>query len=226
MSAGGAGAKPVEIYTDGACRGNPGPGGWGALLIAGDARRELSGYEAQTTNNRMELMGAISALEALTRACDVVLHTDSQYVKNGVTSWILPWVTIGLLPAAVLSRVVRVGLEDAMSRPFAITARSKGFSRQVILLCDALPNIAPTFINAWGTQSAVMVVGAIVVEPLFAWHGIGDLFPVFRGINVGPLDNRIRQRGNHIAARVLVGCIADNLVDCGFVIAGRNTGLL
>lgn len=94
----------------------------------------------------------------------------------GPASWILPWFTIGLLPAAVLSRVVRVGLEEAMSRPFAITAVAKGLSRRAILFRDALPNIAPTYINALGAQTGVMVVGAVVVEPLFAWHGVGDLF--------------------------------------------------
>ena len=81
----------VDIWTDGACSGNPGPGGWGAILTYNGYEKELSGGEPETTNNRMELMGAISALEALTRACDVVLHTDSQYVKNGVTSWIHGW---------------------------------------------------------------------------------------------------------------------------------------
>ena len=94
----------------------------------------------------------------------------------GPASWILPWFTIGLLPAAVLSRVVRVGLEEAMARPFALTAVAKGLSRRAILFRDALPNIAPTYINALGAQTGVMVVGAVVVEPLFAWHGVGDLF--------------------------------------------------
>lgn len=95
---------------------------------------------------------------------------------SGPSSWILPWLTIGLLPAAVLSRVVRVGLEEAMSRPFALTAVAKGLTRRAILFRDALPNIAPTYINALGAQTGVMVVGAVVVEPLFAWHGVGDLF--------------------------------------------------
>lgn len=81
----------VTIYTDGACSGNPGPGGWGALLIFGAKERELSGSEAHTTNNRMELMAAISALEVLTRPCKVDLHTDSQYVRQGITSWISGW---------------------------------------------------------------------------------------------------------------------------------------
>ncbi|HXY57856.1 MAG TPA: ribonuclease HI [Methylocystis sp.] len=83
--------KRVQIWTDGACSGNPGPGGWGAILRFGAHEKELRGGEAETTNNRMELMGAISALEALTRPCAVDLHTDSQYVKNGVTSWLEGW---------------------------------------------------------------------------------------------------------------------------------------
>ena len=81
----------VEIYTDGACRGNPGPGGWGALLISGDARREISGAEAATTNNRMELMAAIEALRALKRPVKVVLHTDSKYVCTGIQEWLPQW---------------------------------------------------------------------------------------------------------------------------------------
>jgi ribonuclease HI len=81
----------VEIFTDGACRGNPGPGGWGALLRYGGTTRELSGAEAQTTNNRMELLAAISALEALKRPCKVVLTTDSVYVRDGITRWLAGW---------------------------------------------------------------------------------------------------------------------------------------
>ena len=81
----------VVVYTDGACSGNPGPGGWGAILIWGGQEKELCGGEAPTTNNRMELMAAIQALEALKRPCKVELHTDSQYVKNGITEWIRGW---------------------------------------------------------------------------------------------------------------------------------------
>lgn len=81
----------VEVWTDGACSGNPGPGGWGAILTFKGKERELSGGEAMTTNNRMELMGAISALETLTRPCTVALHTDSQYLRQGITSWIHGW---------------------------------------------------------------------------------------------------------------------------------------
>ena len=83
--------KPVVIYTDGACSGNPGPGGWGAILTWGDKCKELSGGEATTTNNRMELMAAISALEALKRPSRVELHTDSVYLKDGITKWIHGW---------------------------------------------------------------------------------------------------------------------------------------
>jgi ribonuclease HI len=85
----------VEIYTDGACRGNPGPGGWGALLRAGGRERELYGGEAVTTNNRMELTAAIRALEALKRPCRVALYTDSQYVRQGITEWLPNWVARG-----------------------------------------------------------------------------------------------------------------------------------
>jgi ribonuclease HI len=81
----------VEIWTDGACSGNPGPGGWGAILVYGGVEKELSGAEAMTTNNRMELAAAIEALEALKRPLEVRLHTDSLYVRNGVTQWLSGW---------------------------------------------------------------------------------------------------------------------------------------
>jgi ribonuclease HI len=81
----------VEIYTDGACRGNPGPGGWGALLLAGDNERELSGAEPHTTNNRMELTAVIRALEALKRPIEGAIYTDSQYVRQGVLEWMPNW---------------------------------------------------------------------------------------------------------------------------------------
>ena len=81
----------VVIYTDGACSGNPGPGGWGALLTFGEHEKELCGGEAETTNNRMELQAAIEALNALKRSCEVDLWTDSQYVKGGITGWIHGW---------------------------------------------------------------------------------------------------------------------------------------
>ncbi|MCX7058023.1 MAG: ribonuclease HI [Proteobacteria bacterium] len=78
----------VKIYTDGACRGNPGPGGWGALLSAGDTRKELWGGESPSTNNRMELTAAIRSLEALKRRCSVALYTDSKYVMDGIREWL------------------------------------------------------------------------------------------------------------------------------------------
>ncbi len=89
MSAPSAGR--VDIYTDGACSGNPGPGGWGALLVYDGAEKELCGGAADTTNNRMEMMAAIEALKALTRPCKVHLHTDSSYLRDGVTKWIHAW---------------------------------------------------------------------------------------------------------------------------------------
>ncbi len=81
----------VVIYTDGACSGNPGPGGWGAILMFGEKTKEICGGEPATTNNRMELMAAIQALETLTRPCKVELHTDSQYVMKGISEWIHAW---------------------------------------------------------------------------------------------------------------------------------------
>ena len=83
--------KQVMIFTDGACRGNPGPGGWGAVLRYGSTEKTLSGGEPDTTNNRMELMAAIMALEALTQSCEVVLTTDSRYVMDGITQWMANW---------------------------------------------------------------------------------------------------------------------------------------
>ena len=85
----------VEIFTDGACRGNPGPGGWAALLRNGGREREIAGGEPDTTNNRMELTAAIQALVALTRPCRVELHTDSTYVRDGITRWVHKWRTNG-----------------------------------------------------------------------------------------------------------------------------------
>jgi ribonuclease HI len=93
-------APHVLIYTDGACSQNPGPGGWGAILIFGKHRKELSGGEALTTNNRMELMAAIAALEALKRPARVDLHTDSEYVRNGISQWLPGWKRRGWRTAA------------------------------------------------------------------------------------------------------------------------------
>lgn len=81
----------IEIYTDGACSGNPGPGGWGAILRAKGVEKELSGGEKDTTNNRMEMMAVIAALEAVTRPCNITITTDSQYVMKGMTEWLAGW---------------------------------------------------------------------------------------------------------------------------------------
>ncbi|MDY7544887.1 ribonuclease HI [Glaciimonas sp. CA11.2] len=90
----------VEIFTDGACKGNPGTGGWGALLIANGSEKELFGGERNTTNNRMELLAVIEALKALKKPCEVIVHTDSQYVQKGISEWIHGWKARGWKTAA------------------------------------------------------------------------------------------------------------------------------
>ena len=90
----------ITIFTDGACKGNPGPGGWGALLVAGDNEKELFGGENNTTNNRMELMAVIQALSALKRHCQITIHTDSKYVLKGFTEWLAGWKANGWRTAA------------------------------------------------------------------------------------------------------------------------------
>jgi len=111
--------QDVEIYTDGACRGNPGPGGWGAILRAGEHEKTLKGAEPETTNNRMELMAAIQALEALKRGCRVQLTTDSQYVRNGITQWMAGWKKRGWKTAdrkPVKNRDLWERLDEAVTR--------------------------------------------------------------------------------------------------------------
>jgi ribonuclease HI len=112
-------ATEIEIFTDGACSGNPGPGGWGAILRSGEHEKELMGGEPHTTNNRMELMAAISALEALKRPSHVDLHTDSEYVKNGITTWIHGWKKNGWRTAdrkPVKNAELWQRLEEALAR--------------------------------------------------------------------------------------------------------------
>jgi ribonuclease HI len=92
--------KRVEIFTDGACKGNPGPGGWGVILRMGKHEKELSGSDPATTNNRMEMTGAIRGLNALIEPCDVVLHTDSRYVIDGITKWVHGWKKKGWINAS------------------------------------------------------------------------------------------------------------------------------
>ena len=114
--------KTVEIYTDGACRGNPGPGGWGALLRYNKHRKELCGGDAgPTTNNRMELMAAIQALEALKRPSSVRIHTDSSYVRNGITRWLSRWKRNGW----VTSEKAPVKNDDLWRRLDAATEKHK-----------------------------------------------------------------------------------------------------
>lgn len=112
-------ASHVTIYTDGACSGNPGPGGWGAILRSGKTEKELYGGEPETTNNRMELQAAISALTALKRSCTVDLYTDSEYVRNGITQWISGWKARGWKTAAkkpVKNAELWQALEEAADR--------------------------------------------------------------------------------------------------------------
>ena len=109
----------IEIYTDGACRGNPGPGGWGALLIAGRHRKTLHGGEPETTNNRMELTAAIEALNALKRPSMVALHTDSKYVMHGITEWMHNWKKRGWKTAnrkPVKNQDLWMALDEAIAR--------------------------------------------------------------------------------------------------------------
>ncbi len=111
--------QAVVLYTDGACRGNPGPGGWGVLMQYGAKRKELFGGEDQTTNNRMELMAAIAGLEALKRTCQVDLYTDSQYVRKGITEWIHGWKKNGWKTSAkkdVKNRDLWQRLDESIAR--------------------------------------------------------------------------------------------------------------
>ena len=111
--------KIVEIYTDGACRGNPGPGGWGAVLLSGKHKKTLHGGERKTTNNRMELLAAIEALNALKGPQNVVLHTDSKYVMQGITEWMANWKQRGWKTAAkkpVKNQDLWIALDEAIAR--------------------------------------------------------------------------------------------------------------
>jgi ribonuclease HI len=117
-------SRRVSIWTDGACSGNPGPGGWGAVLRYGGHEKELKGGEPFTTNNRMELTAAIEALQSLNRACEVSLHTDSQYLRGGVTSWMDGWKANGWRTAARKP----VKNEDLWRRLDSAAVRHKGHS--------------------------------------------------------------------------------------------------
>jgi len=136
----------VEVFTDGACRGNPGPGGWGAVLRYRGRERSLKGAEPRTTNNRMELMAAIVALETLKRACEVVLTTDSKYVRDGITKWIDGWKTRGWRTAArqpVKNEDLWKRLDAAVSRHQVKWHWVKGHSgHRENELADQLANVA------------------------------------------------------------------------------------
>jgi len=139
----------VVIHTDGACSGNPGPGGWGAILAFGDHEKELKGGEAHTTNNRMELMAAISALEALKRPCLVDIHTDSQYLRNGILTWINQWKrngwrTADRKPVRNIDLWQRLDALLASSRALALGARS----------CRPRPQRARRPIGTRGTRAS------------------------------------------------------------------------
>lgn len=121
MSASGplASSSAVVLFTDGACKGNPGPGGWGVWMQFGESERELCGGEPETTNNRMELRAVIEGLNALTRSCQVEIHTDSQYVKNGIEQWLPNWKRKGWKTAAgkpVANQDLWLALESALAR--------------------------------------------------------------------------------------------------------------
>ena len=133
----------VRIYTDGACRGNPGPGGWGAVLLHGDHRRELSGASADTTNNRMELTAAIRALEALTRRSAVDLYTDSTYVRDGITQWLPNWKARGWR-TATKSRVKNRDLWEASMRSRrATTCAGTGCGAMTAMRRTSAPTRSP-----------------------------------------------------------------------------------
>ncbi len=109
----------IEIFTDGACRGNPGPGGWGVLLIAGDRRKTMHGGEYETTNNRMEMTAVIEALNALNGSRNVIVHTDSKYVKDGITTWLANWKQRGWKTSGkkpVKNQDLWQALDEAVSR--------------------------------------------------------------------------------------------------------------
>ena len=124
--------KSVEIFTDGACSGNPGPGGWGAILRFNGVTKELSGGEAETTNNRMELMAAISALNALKEPCLVDLYTDSNYVKDGIGGWIEGWKRNGWKTAA--KKPVKFYLYDGVNHAFNNDTSAERYDKEAATL--------------------------------------------------------------------------------------------
>jgi len=143
----------------------------GTLWTGGAVDRATRGLALVGASTPTFFVGAL-----LIYGFSVALDLVPAFGFQGPVSWILPWISVAVLPAAVLSRVVRVGLEEAMASPYVLTAKSKGFGRIRIMFRDALPNITPVYINALGTQIGLMTATAIIVEPLFAWQGMGDYF--------------------------------------------------
>jgi ribonuclease HI len=146
----------ISIYTDGACRGNPGPGGWGALIISGQDQRTLKGSEADTTNNRMELSAVIFALESLHGACDVELYTDSKYVMDGLNQWLPNWKARGWKTAnrkPVKNQDLWQRLDSAVARHQINWHWVKGHNGNVgNEQADALANLAIDEFHARGAQ--------------------------------------------------------------------------
>jgi ribonuclease HI len=138
--------KKVTLITDGACIGNPGPGGWASVLLYKDKKREMFGCEAKTTNNRMELMAVIRGLDALSEPCDVTVITDSQYVKNGITSWIHNWKRKGWKRSdggKVLNQDLWMDLDEATQRHHLEWKWVKGHAEHAgNIRCDELANNA------------------------------------------------------------------------------------
>ena len=134
----------VTIYTDGGCRGNPGPGGWGAVLVSGRRKKEMSGGEPATTNNRMELTAAIRALEALKRPCEVTIYTDSQYLRQGIMKWVAGWKRNGwmtLKKQPVKNRDLWMALDEFAGRHKVLWRWLRGHAgHEGNERCDALAN--------------------------------------------------------------------------------------
>jgi len=150
--------NPVNLYTDGGCRGNPGPGGWGAILRWGQHYKELSGFVAETTNNQMELMAVIKGLEALSRPCRVEVYSDSKYLRDGMTSWLTQWKKNGWRTAAkkpVKNQELWQSI-DALAQKHQVTWHwVKGHAGHAENeRCDALANLAMDKGTDKGTDKA------------------------------------------------------------------------
>ncbi|MDH6153648.1 MULTISPECIES: ABC transporter permease [Paraburkholderia] len=149
-------------------------------LILGVAGAMSNGGILDRTLRALALVGAsapnffVGALLVL--LFSVKLHWLPSFGTSGLLSWVMPWLTVGLFPTCVLSRVVRVSLHELMSRPFTTTGFAKGYSRRGVLLREALPNLAVPFLTTFGAQFALMIIGAVVVETVFAWQGVGAFF--------------------------------------------------